>query len=89
MAHNCTLKIVGGPHDGQTREVECDHDHIVLPHRALVRSWEFTDPTLATEENHTYVLHRIRTGLEPSDEFVFLAHIGLSFREAIERQFSK
>jgi hypothetical protein len=89
MANNSTLKIVGGPHDGQTREVQCDRDHIVLPHRTLVRNWEFTDPTLATDENHTYFLHRIRTGPEPGDEFVFLAHSGLSFREAIERQFAK
>ena len=89
MAHHRRLKIVGGPHDGETCEVECDRDHIVLPHRALVRNWEFTDPTLEIDENHTYVLHRIRTGPKPGDEFVFLAHGGLSFREAIERQFAK
>ena len=89
MAHSRALKIVGGPHDGRTREVECDRDHIVLPHRTIVWKWEFTDPTLATDENHTYLLHRVRTGPKPGDEFVFLAHSDLSFREAIERQFAK
>jgi hypothetical protein len=83
------LKIVGGPHDGQTREMECDCDNIVLTHRAVVWKWDVTDPTLATDENHTYVLHRLCTGTMPGDEFLFLAHSDLSFREAIERQFAK
>jgi hypothetical protein len=83
------LKIVGGPHDGQTREVECDCDNIVLTHRTVVWKWDFTDPTLASNEDHTYVLHRLRTGPLPGDEFAFLAHSDLSFHEAIERQFAR
>jgi hypothetical protein len=83
------LKIVGGPHDGQTREVECDCDKIVLTDRALAWKWDVADPTLAASEVHTYVLHRLRIGPMPGDEFVFLAHSDLSLREAIERQFAK
>jgi hypothetical protein len=89
MMNSRVLKIVGGPHDGQTREVECDRDNIVLTHRTIVWKWDVADPTLATDENHTYVLHRLRTGPMPGDEFVFLAHSDLSFREAVERQFTK
>jgi hypothetical protein len=82
MTNIRVLKIVGGPHDGQTREVECHCDYIVLTHRTVVWKSDVTDPTLAVDENHTYVLYRLRTGPTPSDEFAFLAHSDLSLREA-------
>jgi hypothetical protein len=72
MTNARSLKIGGGPHDGQTREVECDCDNIVLTHRTVVWKWDVTDATLAANENHTYVVHCLRTGPTRGDEFAFL-----------------